>query len=379
MKLLCALLLVAVSVSATTFTGTLASPTGTGNANGILRLALNVVPSVIKNSCAGAGLNSAPTTFATVVTNGSLVSAIAPTGNDCLTPGSGSISNYNVLFVDASGALYTSIWTLTGSSVDLGTLTNWILQPIGPNTPPNTGGGGGGGSSGTPFTATCAGTTTSCAVTTSLASFDYTQLQCHTATAFVTLLSYSTVGTNPVTSVTATYASTVGPVVCVVNAGGSTGPQGPTGPTGPGAAWGTLSGTLSSQTDLQTALNLKAPLATIRAISFSFDGGGAALTSGKTLYLRVPFACTISSWSVLSTTAETVTLKLWKVASGTAVPTVANSINTSGISLASGTAVVSTTLTDFTTTAVTANDIVAANITAVTASQFVNLIVVCTQ
>src|SRR5512137_1257766 len=45
---------------------------------------------------------------------------------------------------------------------------------------------------------------------------------------------------------------------------GATGPQGPEGPPGPpgeGGAWGSIVGTLSNQTDLQSALNLKAPLA----------------------------------------------------------------------------------------------------------------------
>jgi hypothetical protein len=92
----------------------------------------------------------------------------------------------------------------------------------------------------------------------------------------------------------------------------------------------------------------------------------------------VPFACTLQNWSIISTTAETVTFKVWRVATGgTAIPTVSNSINTSGISLSSDTAVYSETLTDFTSTAIAANDIIAANITAVTASQFVNLTLGC--
>ncbi len=115
-----------------------------------------------------------------------------------------------------------------------------------------------------------------------------------------------------------------------------------------------------------------------RGLSFTFDGGGSALASGKTVYLRIPFACTIANWSILSDVAETVTIKAWKIASGTAIPTVANSINTSGVSLSSGTAVVSSTVSDFTTTTVTGNDLMAANITAVTAATFVNFLIGCT-
>jgi hypothetical protein len=117
-----------------------------------------------------------------------------------------------------------------------------------------------------------------------------------------------------------------------------------------------------------------------RALVFVFDGGGAALTSGKTIYLRIPFACTVTDWSIMSTTAETVTAKLWRVAAGgTAIPTVSNSISTSGVSLSSGTAVLSTTLTDFTSTSIAANDLLAANLTAVTASQQVTYILGCNQ
>ena len=117
-----------------------------------------------------------------------------------------------------------------------------------------------------------------------------------------------------------------------------------------------------------------------RGLSFSFDGGGAALVTGKVLYIRVPFACTIANWSILSTTAETVTVTLWRVATGgTAIPAVGNTISTSGVSLSSGTAVYSTTVSDFTSTTIATNDLLAANLSAVTASQFVNYTLGCTQ
>lgn len=117
----------------------------------------------------------------------------------------------------------------------------------------------------------------------------------------------------------------------------------------------------------------------VRGFAFVF-APGAAIAPGATVYLTVPIACTISSWSIDSTTAETVTVKLWRVATGgTAIPTVTNSISTSGVSLSSGTHVQSSTVTDFTSTAIAAKDVLAANITAVTASQFVNYTLGCTQ
>jgi len=110
-----------------------------------------------------------------------------------------------------------------------------------------------------------------------------------------------------------------------------------------------------------------------------FDGGGAALTTGKTIYLDIPFACTITNWSIQSTTAETVTVKLWRVNGGTAIPAVGNSISQNGVSLSSGTAVTSSTVSDFTSAAIAAGDRLAANITAVTASQQITYSLGCQQ
>jgi hypothetical protein len=81
-------------------------------------------------------------------------------------------------------------------------------------------------------------------------------------------------------------------------------------------------------------------------------------------YVVFPAAGTITGWSVVADTG-TATVKVWKIASGTAAPTVANNINTSGVSLSSGTAIISSTVSDFTTTSVAANDIFAFNLTAV--------------
>lgn len=81
-------------------------------------------------------------------------------------------------------------------------------------------------------------------------------------------------------------------------------------------------------------------------------------------YWTCPFAGTISAWN-LSVNAGTITVKIWKIATGTAVPTNANSINTSGISLSTGTSIHSTSLGDFTTLAVVVGDIFACEVTAV--------------
>jgi hypothetical protein len=101
----------------------------------------------------------------------------------------------------------------------------------------------------------------------------------------------------------------------------------------------------------------------IHAIAFPFGTpSGAALTAGVLGYLTIPFSCSITGWSI-QVDAGTATVKFLKVAAGTAIPTIgANSINTSGVAIAANTVIQSTTLSDFTTTTVTAGDILAADL-----------------
>jgi len=102
-------------------------------------------------------------------------------------------------------------------------------------------------------------------------------------------------------------------------------------------------------------------------------GSGTALTtSSQSATLTIPFGCTIGSpapsrYSIALGAGDsgTLTVKFWKIAGGTAIPTVTNVINTSGLSLATGTAVQSSTFSDFTATTVTANDMMIMNITAI--------------
>ena len=117
----------------------------------------------------------------------------------------------------------------------------------------------------------------------------------------------------------------------------------------------------------------------VRGLSFTIYNP-SGLTSGTAIanyvLLTVPYACTIQAYN-LTVDTGTITVKFWKVATGTAIPTSGNSINTSGVSISSGTAIHSTTLTDFTTTSVSANDIMAMDITAVSSASMVNGVLAC--
>lgn len=92
------------------------------------------------------------------------------------------------------------------------------------------------------------------------------------------------------------------------------------------------------------------------SVGATFTAGGAALTSGVVTYVAVPFACTINGYSA-NADQGTFTVDAWKIASGTANPTVSNSIvGGTYPGLSSGTAVHSTTVSGW-TTSVAANDI----------------------
>lgn len=127
-----------------------------------------------------------------------------------------------------------------------------------------------------------------------------------------------------------------------------------------------------------SAMNLASTAVAARGLSFTMGDptNSSALTTSEVSYLTVPFACTIAGYNI-AIDAGTITLKTWKVATGTAIPTSGNSISTSGVGVASGTAIHSTTVTDFTTTTVAANDIVAVAITAVATAKFVNFTLEC--
>lgn len=111
-------------------------------------------------------------------------------------------------------------------------------------------------------------------------------------------------------------------------------------------------------------------------VNFVFNGGGTALATSNTVAVVVPFACTISGYN-LAADAGTFTVKIWKKASGTAIPTISDVINTSGLALATGTALISTTTSDFTSTTNTANDIWIAAITAVATATWATVSIRC--
>jgi hypothetical protein len=130
---------------------------------------------------------------------------------------------------------------------------------------------------------------------------------------------------------------------------GATGATGPTGATGTNQGFGASFGSVAS--------------------------GSPALIS-DTAYFTVPHACTIAAWNI-TVNAGTATFDIWKVVTGTAIPTSSNSITASAQpAISTGTAIHSTTLTGW-TTAVSANDIVAIDLKTVSTATFASIVVEC--
>lgn len=111
----------------------------------------------------------------------------------------------------------------------------------------------------------------------------------------------------------------------------------------------------------------------VRGFGASFgDPQGPTLTSGSVAYFTIPFAGTITAWNI-TVDAGTVTFDIWKIASGTSIPTISNSITASALpALSTGTAKHSTTLTGW-TTAIAANDIFGIQVNSVATAKYVEI------
>jgi hypothetical protein len=111
-------------------------------------------------------------------------------------------------------------------------------------------------------------------------------------------------------------------------------------------------------------------------MGFSLDGGGSAVTAGPVVgSWTAPTDGTITGWSISAEgTAPTCTIDVWKVADGTALPTVAGSIMGTKPALSIGNHIRSATLTGW-TTSFSAGDIFMFNVDATTNGTAITFII----
>jgi len=62
------------------------------------------------------------------------------------------------------------------------------------------------------------------------------------------------------------------------------------------------------------------------SITFIIDGGGVAITTGQKGHLEIPFACTITGWTILADQSGSIVVDVWKDTYANFPPTVADTI-----------------------------------------------------
>ncbi len=112
----------------------------------------------------------------------------------------------------------------------------------------------------------------------------------------------------------------------------------------------------------------------VRMIGATVDGGGAVVVTGIIGYFISPFAGKIKAWSIAASgTSPTCTFDVWKIGTGTALPTVTNTIMGTKPALSTGNAIRSTTLTSWAVN-FAAGDIFGFNLDAVSAATRISFI-----
>lgn len=182
--------------------------------------------------------------------------------------------------------------------------------------------------------------------------------------------------TSPISGGTITTSGTISCPTCVTSASALTSGQLMTGAGSQASQVSDLSGDVTTSGSTATTLASKFK---IRSFGTTFgDTGGSALSSGSVVYFTIPYACTIAAWNI-SVDAGTVTFDIWKIATGTAIPTVTNTITASAKpALSTGTSVHSTTLTGW-TTSVSANDIFGIQLNTVATAKYAEIDIQCNQ
>lgn len=140
------------------------------------------------------------------------------------------------------------------------------------------------------------------------------------------------------------------------------------------AYWTPTNGLEFNGTNLRISDNSR-----IRAISYVIDGGGATITTGNKRGLRIPYACTITNWSIGLDQSGSIVVDIWKDTQANYPPTVGDTITASAKpTVTTATNATSGTLTGW-TTAIAAGDYLFFNVDSVTTAQYATIMLQVTQ
>lgn len=127
-------------------------------------------------------------------------------------------------------------------------------------------------------------------------------------------------------------------------------------------------GTVTSYEGLATNIKRK-------AFGITIDGGGSTITTGVKGYVTVPYAGTITQWTLLADQSGSIVIDVWKDTYANYPPTVADTIaGSEKPTLSAATKNQDTSLTTW-TTAVTAGDVIGFNVDSATTVTRVTLVI----
>jgi len=106
----------------------------------------------------------------------------------------------------------------------------------------------------------------------------------------------------------------------------------------------------------------------IITITFIIDGGGSAITTGQKGHLEIPFACTLTAWTLLADVAGAIVIDIWKDTYANFPPTNNDAMPGAGKEptiAATNQKAQDTDISDWATVAISAGDILAFNVDSV--------------
>jgi len=127
---------------------------------------------------------------------------------------------------------------------------------------------------------------------------------------------------------------------------------------------GVGAGTVAKVSDIAVMANLPAAVKTL-TLTFIIDGGGSAITTGQKGHLEIPFACTLTAWTLAADVAGAIVIDVWKDTYANFPPTDADAMPGAGKEptiAATNQKAQDTDISDWTSVAIAAGDILAFNV-----------------